>query len=144
MKVTSTSPVAVSRTVAVGSMPAKVAPASSGLAVTTILVMPAGTAVVSMVMASGVPPEAGRWVTPGPSGALKNTKSASERTFPASVSSRPETSSALGAVTSTVTRAAVSGALPPWVRTVDTNSSSDAVARPWGPALGCRAEWYPQ
>ncbi len=67
---TSTSPVAASRTVAVGSMPAKVAPASSGLAVTTILLIPAGTAAVSTMMASGLPAAAGRWVTPGPLGAL--------------------------------------------------------------------------
>ncbi|GAA2742602.1 hypothetical protein GCM10010440_18520 [Kitasatospora cinereorecta] len=59
-------------------------------------------------------------MTPGPFGALKKTKSASERTLPASVSSRPETSNRLGAVTSTVTLEAASGAFPPCVRTVVT------------------------
>ncbi|CAM5484617.1 hypothetical protein SNARM312S_07966 [Streptomyces narbonensis] len=45
------------RTVAVGSMPWKVWPAASGLAVTTILSMPAGSAPVSTTIASGaVPP----------------------------------------------------------------------------------------
>ncbi len=132
MKVARTAPVSASRTVAVGSMPAKVTPDSSGLAVTTILVIAAGTARVSMVIASAEPPLAGRCVTPGPFGALKNTKSASERTFPASVSSSPETSSALGAVTSTVTRVAVSGALAPWVRTVVTG---DPPGKRWWDAV---------
>lgn len=45
------------RIVAVGSMPWKVWPAASGLAVTTIFSMPGGTAPVSTVIASGaVPP----------------------------------------------------------------------------------------
>ncbi len=57
MKVARTAPVSASRTVAVGSMPWKVWPAASGLAVTTIFSMPGGTAAVSTVMASGaVPP----------------------------------------------------------------------------------------
>jgi hypothetical protein len=45
------------RMVAVGSMPWKVWPAASGLAVTTIFSMPGGTAAVSTVIESGaVPP----------------------------------------------------------------------------------------
>ncbi len=45
------------RMVAVGSMPWKVCPAASGLAVTTIFSMPGGTAAVSTTIASGaVPP----------------------------------------------------------------------------------------
>ncbi len=57
VKVARTAPVSASRTVAVGSMPWKVWPAASGLAVTTIFSMPGGTAAVSTVIASGaVPP----------------------------------------------------------------------------------------
>ena len=57
MNVARTVPLSASRTVAVGSVPAKVAPGASGLAVTTIFSMPAGTAAVSTVIASGeVPP----------------------------------------------------------------------------------------
>ncbi len=59
VNVASTEPSAALRRVAVGSMPWKVWPAASGLAVTTIFSMPGGTAAVSMPMASGVvpPPE---------------------------------------------------------------------------------------
>ncbi|OSY50572.1 hypothetical protein BG846_03740 [Streptomyces fradiae ATCC 10745 = DSM 40063] len=56
VKVARTAPVAASRTVAVGSTPWKVRPASSGLAVTTIRSMSAGTAAVSTVIASGDAP----------------------------------------------------------------------------------------
>ena len=53
----STLPSSALRTVAVGSMPWKVCPAASGLAVTTIFSMPGGTAAVSTTIASGaVPP----------------------------------------------------------------------------------------
>ncbi len=57
------------RTVPVGSVPAKVAPGVSRLAVTTIFSMPSGTAPVSTVMVSP-PPGAAEWVTPGPAGWL--------------------------------------------------------------------------
>lgn len=52
-----TVPSSAFRMVAVGSMPWKVWPGASGLAVTTILSMPAGRAPVSTWIASGaVPP----------------------------------------------------------------------------------------
>lgn len=51
-----TAPPTASRIVAVGSMPWKVCPAASGLAVTTIRSMPGGTASVSTVIESGVDP----------------------------------------------------------------------------------------
>jgi hypothetical protein len=59
VKVEITEPFAASRIVAVGSMPWKVWPAASGLAVTTIFSIPGGTAEVSTVIESGVvpPPE---------------------------------------------------------------------------------------
>lgn len=56
VKVASTLPSSAFRMVAVGSMPWKVWPAASGLAVTTILSMPAGTAPVSTRIASGAAP----------------------------------------------------------------------------------------
>ncbi len=56
VKVASTEPSSALRIVAVGSMPWKVWPAASGLAVTTIFSMPAGTAAVSTVTLSGVLP----------------------------------------------------------------------------------------
>lgn len=66
VKVASTAFVAASRTVAVGSVPAKVAPLSR-LAVTTTFAMSAGTAPVSTVMESAAPV---LWVTPGALGWL--------------------------------------------------------------------------
>lgn len=59
MKVASTALSSALRMVAVGSMPWKVWPAASGLAVTTIFSMPGGTAEVSTTIASGAlpPPE---------------------------------------------------------------------------------------
>lgn len=59
MKVASTELSSALRMVAVGSMPWKVWPAASGLAVTTIFSMPGGTAEVSTTIASGAlsPPE---------------------------------------------------------------------------------------
>lgn len=57
VKVEITDPLTASRTVAVGSMPWKVCPAASGLAVMTIRSIPAGTEPVSTVIESGaVPP----------------------------------------------------------------------------------------
>ncbi|PPS83241.1 hypothetical protein BZZ08_04769 [Streptomyces sp. MH60] len=57
MKVASSELSSALRMVAVGSMPWKVWPAASGLAVTTIFSMPGGTAEVSTTIASGaVPP----------------------------------------------------------------------------------------
>ena len=56
VNVASTEPSSALRMVAVGSMPWKVWPAASGLAVTTIFSMPGGTAVVSTVILSGVVP----------------------------------------------------------------------------------------
>jgi hypothetical protein len=70
VKVAMTPPLSASRTVAVGSVPAKVAPGASGLAVTTIFSMSAGTATVSTVIASGAVPPPDRYVTPGPVGWL--------------------------------------------------------------------------
>lgn len=57
VNVASTEPSSTPLIVAVGSMPWKVWPAASGLAVTTIFSMPGGTAAVSTTIASGaVPP----------------------------------------------------------------------------------------
>ncbi|GAA3069332.1 hypothetical protein GCM10020000_62240 [Streptomyces olivoverticillatus] len=70
VKVASTAPSSAPRTVAVGSIPAKVAPWASGLAVTTIFSMSSGTAEVSTVIASGEAPLAARCATPGPLGWL--------------------------------------------------------------------------
>lgn len=70
MKVASTLLSSALRIVAVGSMPWKVWPAASGLAVTTIFSMPGGTADVSTVIASGAVPPPERYVTPGPEGWL--------------------------------------------------------------------------
>lgn len=64
-----TLPSSALRTVPVGSVPAKVAPGASGLAVTTIFSMPSGTAAVSTVMVSP-PPAPAECVTPGPPGWL--------------------------------------------------------------------------
>lgn len=55
VKVAMTPPVAASRTVAVGSVPAKEAPGASRLAVTTILCTSAGTEPVSTVIVSAAP-----------------------------------------------------------------------------------------
>lgn len=66
----STEPSSALRSVAVGSMPWKVCPAASGLAVTTIFSIPGGTAAVSTVIASGDVPPPERYVTPGPFGWL--------------------------------------------------------------------------
>ncbi len=63
-----TAPLTASRTVAVGSVPAKVAPGASRLAVTTTFWTSAGTAAVSTVIVSASPVPA--WVTPGPEGWL--------------------------------------------------------------------------
>ncbi len=65
-----TLPSAALRTVPVGSVPAKVAPGASRLAVTTIFSMPAGTAAVSTVIVSPAPDAPDVWVTPGPAGWL--------------------------------------------------------------------------
>lgn len=65
-----TAPPSALRTVAVGSMPWKVCPAASGLAVTTIRSMPGGSAPVSTVIESGAAPPPDRYVTPGPEGWL--------------------------------------------------------------------------
>ncbi len=70
MKVARTEPPSASRSVAVGSMPWKVWPAASGLAVTTIFSMAGGTAAVSTVTESGAVPPPERYVTPGPDGWL--------------------------------------------------------------------------
>lgn len=70
MKVARTEPPSASRTVAVGSMPWKVWPAASGLAVTTIFSISGGTAAVSTVIASGAEPPPDVYVTPGPAGWL--------------------------------------------------------------------------
>ncbi len=56
VKVASTEPSSALRSVAVGSMPWKVCPAASGLAVTTIFSMPGGTAAVSTMIVSGAAP----------------------------------------------------------------------------------------
>lgn len=56
MKVASALPSSALRMVAVGSMPWKLCPAASGLAVTTIFSIPAGTAEVSTTIASGAEP----------------------------------------------------------------------------------------
>ncbi|SCF85258.1 hypothetical protein GA0115280_1162101 [Streptomyces sp. Cmuel-A718b] len=60
VKVAIALPSSALRTVAVGSMPWKVWPAASGLAVTTIFSMPGGTAVVSTTIASGAEPPPAR------------------------------------------------------------------------------------
>ncbi len=70
VKVARTLPSSALRTVAVGSVPAKVAPGASRLAVTTTLSMSAGTAAVSTTIASGEAPAPARWLTPGPAGWL--------------------------------------------------------------------------